>query len=296
MELSWSTKLKITITVTLGAIAIGILAWPLIVPADPITAVRASNLGPLGIVALLGLAFAAGFVCYFVSWPYGREIAILAAPSGLAIWAIRTGNLATLIQLHPTLPQRQAIIAGLRWESLFWLLVVAAGFAGVLVAQKLKPSSRPILQPTKHNTNFNRYIAPVLALAISAVIVQVFLRIIACDLPTAHNQAAAQPPTGQIVFAVWVSFGLAAFAAERFLRTSYVWCILSSAIVSVISTATYLDEKTLKHFLSSFPANFFPDAVVSILPIQMVAFGTLGAIWGYWLAFRYEYWRRYESN
>jgi hypothetical protein len=48
--------------------------------------------------------------------------------------------------------------------------------------------------------------------------------------------------------------------------------------------------------VQNWPAAFFPNSVISILPIQMVAFGTLGSVAGYWMAIRYEYWRKHEMK
>jgi len=74
---------------------------------------------------------------YFLSWPYGREIGILAVPAGLSLWAVKTGSIASLIQMNPTVNQRQAIFAAFKWEGLFWLALVAVGFVGVLTAQAM---------------------------------------------------------------------------------------------------------------------------------------------------------------
>jgi hypothetical protein len=108
MELSWPMKLRIAAVAAIGVLLIGILAWPY---AEPFGAVKA--MGSNGAVVLIVLAFVAGFIGYFVSWPYGRQIGILAAPSGLAIWAVRSGSMAGLIQLNPTAVQRQALVASL---------------------------------------------------------------------------------------------------------------------------------------------------------------------------------------
>jgi len=279
-----------------GVVLIGILAWPLAAPADPLAPVRATNLTPFGATTLLLLAFVSGFIGYFLSWPYGREIGILAAPSGLAVWALRSGYLSTLIQTKPTLAQRQAIFASLLWEPLFWLLVVAAGFMGVIAAQKLRPSPPTAQAPHEPNSKLGKHIAAVIALALSALLAQIAIRIFAPDFSAPHSTAVAQPPTRQIAFAVLVSFGFAAFLVKKLLRVSYAWPILASAIATAISIRTYLKKDVIAHFLDSQPANFFPDVVSSVLPLQMVTFGVLGSVIGYWLAVRYDYWRRHESS
>jgi len=289
MELSWLMRLRIAAVVATGAALIGILVWPLAAPPDPLGSVQASNITPVGATALVLLAFGVGFIAYFVSWPYGREIGILAVPSGLAIWAVRSGNMAQLIQFNPTLPQRQILFAALKWEPFFWLLIVTAGFAGVLLGQKIRSKPEPAETPTKANPNPNKYLNTIIALVGSGLIAQLCIKILAQDVMTSDNQLVAQPAMGQIVFAVLVSFGLAAFIVKKFLDMSYIWPTVAGAFVTTFAIATYAKQDTLQHLVGRYPATFFANAVISILPVQMVAFGTLGSIAGYWLAVRYNY-------
>ena len=131
MELSWVNKLRIGSVAGLGMIVIGILAWPLAVPEDPMMPVRASDVGFSGTLVLILLAFAVGFAGYFIAWPHGREIGILAVPFGLAVWAARSGPMRTLTQALDESYEREALLHAMRFEPIYWFLIVAAGFAGV---------------------------------------------------------------------------------------------------------------------------------------------------------------------
>ena len=289
MELSWPMKLRIAAAAAVGVLLIGILAWPF---AEPFGAVKA--MGSNGAIVLVVLAFVAGFIGYFVSWPYGRQIGILAAPSGLAIWAVRSGSMAGLIQLNPTAAQRQALIASLKLEPFFWLIVVAAGFAGVLLAQKLAPNKNLVAQEGS-KSGPGKYLNAVIALACSVAIAQFCIRIVAQDVRVSDNTLGSvigQPAVGQIVFGVLVSFGAAAFVAKKFLNVSYIWPSIASAFVTAVLVSIY--AKNVPYMVQNWPAAFFPNSVLSILPVQMVAFGTLGSVAGYWMAIRYEYWRKHE--
>jgi hypothetical protein len=73
---------------------------------------------------------------------------------------------------------------------------------------------------------------------------------------------------------------------------SYIWPILS--IFLVILFALHFYTKNITYLVEDWPAAFFSNAVVSILPIEMVAFGTLGSIAGYWMGIRYDFWRKHE--
>jgi len=292
-------RLRITAAVATGAILIGILAWPLAAPPEPFGAVSLTA-GTIGFGAAITfgvLAFLAGFIAYFLSWPYGREIGILAAPSGLAIWAVCCGSMASLMRLNPTAAQRQALFATLKWEPLFWLAIVAAGFAGVLVGQKiLCPKPEPDKPKEKSNSKSNIYLNAAIALVGSVLIAQFCISILAQDVRIFDNKLGsvlAQPAVGQIVFAVFVSFGIAAFVVKKFLNVSYICPTVASALVTAFAVSAYVKQDVLQHLVQHWPAVFFSHAVNSILPVQMVAFGSLGSIAGYWLAVRYNYWRKH---
>ncbi len=296
MELSWLMKLRIAAAVAVGVVLIGILAWPLAAPAESFGAVLSDNLSFGGAIILAVLAFSAGFIGYFISWPHGREIGILAVPSGLAIWAVRCGNMADLMRVNPTLAQRQAVFAALKWEPIFWLAIVAAGFGGVLLGQKIRSRPEPGENEEKSNSELSIYLNPIIALVGSVLIAQFCLRIFAQDVRVFDprlGSVMAQPAIGQVVFAVLVSFGIAAFIFKRFLNVSYIWPIAASAFVTGFAITAYLKQDILQHLVGQHPAAFFCNAVTSVLPVQMVAFGTLGSIAGYWLAVRYNHWRKH---
>jgi hypothetical protein len=289
MELSLPMKLRIAAAAAIGVLLIGILAWPF---KEPFSAVEA--MGSRGAVVLVVLAFVAGFIGYFVSWPFGREIGILAVPSGLAIWAVRSGSMAGLIQLNPTTAQRQELVASFKWEPFFWLIVVAAGFAGVLIAQKLVPNKNLATQE-KSKLGPAKYLNVIIAFACSGFIAQFCIRIVAQDVRVsggAVGSVIGQPALGQVVFAVLVSFGCAAFVAKKFFNAGYIWPSISSAFVTAVMASIY--AKNIPYLVQNWPAAFFSNSVISVLPVQMVAFGTLGSIAGYWMAIRYEYWRKHE--
>lgn len=297
MELSWLMRLRITAAMATGVILIGILAWPIVQPHQPYQVVslitRSISFGDAIILAVL--ASLAGFIAYFLSWPYGREIGPLAAPSGLAIWAIRTGSMAGLLQLNPALHQRQAVFATLKWEPLFWLAIVAAGFVGVLTARRLRPTEMPDQTPQNTNTKSNICIYAIIGVVLSVLIAHFLIGRFAQDIgffDSKLGSVVGQPAVGQIAFAVLVSFGIAAFALKTFLDISYIWPTIASALISAFVITTYTRQEILQYLIARHPAAFFCNAALSILPVQMVAFGALGSIAGYWLAIRYNFWRK----
>lgn len=305
MELSWINKLRIAAVATLGIVVIGLMAWPLAAPADPLSPVRALSVGPLGTLALLVLAFGVGFAGYFLAWPHGREIGILAVPFGLTIWAGRCGPMRVLTQTCAQPQQREALASSLRFEPLYWLLLVAAGFAGVLFAQHLRhaPSRdeegetvRTKEGESGRASNLRSFLLSGLAAVVATVLLGHFLLgVCAQDVATSRNVTATQPPIGQILFAVLAAFAVAAFAIKKFADLDYVWPILGSAFTTAFAQVMYYHGETIRQFAETRPATFFPHGALTILPIQFVALGTLGSILGYWMAVRYDWWRKHES-
>jgi len=286
-ELPWSVKLKITAVLLAGVILIGLLAWPLASPLEPLGAVSMPHFG--GVVILAGLAVLTGFIGYFLSWPDGREIGILAVPAGLAVWAVRSGSMAELMRTTvPTLARRQSLFAAMKWEPIFWLAIVAAGFIGVLIAQRLvSRSSKLVPRPLS-------IVSIVIAVVGSGLVAQLCIGIFAQDIRIADSRlgsVVAQPAIGQIIFAVFVSFGIAAFLVKKFLNVGYIWPIAASALITVFAVTTYTSGDKLRYLAEHYPPAFFCPSITSILPVQMVALGVLGSIAGYWLAVRYDYWR-----
>lgn len=290
MELSWPMKLRIAAAATVGIVLIGILAWPATAPSE---ASGAPSFG--GAVTLLALALLAGFLGFFVSWPYGREIGILAAPFGLAVWAVRSGSMAALMQLNPSDAQRLAVLHALRWQPVLWLGVVAAGFAGPLLCQRKFSKPEPADSKAGSRPDPGRYFSPIIAVAAAAFIAYLCIGIFAQDVRL-HDEplgsVMAQPAMGQLAFAVLLSFGLAAFAVRKLLGVGYVWPTIASVFVTAFAVSSY--GVNVQYLAHQWPAVFFSNAAASILPNQMVAFGTLGSVAGYWMAARYDHWRKYE--
>jgi hypothetical protein len=349
MELTWPLKIRIAAAAAVGVVIIGILGWPYVKPFDPMGPVLLDNLTASGIMILLGSAVLVGFIANFVSWPFGPEIGILAVPAGLSVWACRTASVGAWVQQKATLPsqesqhiiatiaKRQEIFNTMKWEPLFWLLVVLAGFGGVMLGQFIKPSR---IAPSDSNqtekskndffnsllrligcTDYLAIIAPktelspeqeqkqkkeqksafylnaAIGLVASVLIGHFCIRIIAQDVgiqDSKYQTVMTQPFLGQIIFAVFASFFVAAFVVKRFLDVGYICPIIATGLVTGFTIILFVKPEVVEYFVKNLPVVAFPNSVVSILPVQMLAFGTLGAITGYWGAIRYGYWRKHE--
>jgi hypothetical protein len=303
MELTWINKLRIAAVAALGVIVIGLLAWPLAAPADPMSPVRAWGIGPLGTVTLLILALGVGFAGYFIAWPHGREIGILAVPFGLLVWAGRSGPMRVLTQASSQPDQREALASSLRFEPLYWLLIVAAGFAGVLLAQRLRERVRAEggNLPAKDGTNEKAtptlsFLPAASAVVAAALLGHYLVGVFAQNTTASHNTATTQPHIGQIIFAVAAAFAVVGFLIKKFTDLSYIWPAIGSALVTGFAELVYGNAQLVRQFAETRPATFFPHSSLTILPVEFVVLGTLGSILGYWMAVRYEWWRKNESG
>ena len=278
----------------LGAIVMGVWLWPLAAPSNPMDIVRLSNLDVKACAVLMPVALLLGFAGYFLAWPYGREIGILAVPAGLGIWGCRSGSIATLMQASSSAAQRQDVFTSLRWGPFYWLALVMIGWLGTLLAYKLRACP-----PVKHIETHPQKPASLamnmaLALPISIVVSQIILNAFAQDSRTANSTLLCQPVSGQLAFALLFAFGGAAFVVKNFLHVGFFIPMTSCAALFFLGTFFYTTPGTMSDIAQNHPAVCFPSAIVSILPVQAVAFGAIGAVTGYWLAIRYRHWRTHE--
>jgi len=298
MELSWVSKIRIWLVMALGAVVIGVLDWSAIKPDDPVGLVNLHNLSAMHGALLLLIAAILGFIGFFLAWPYGCEIGLLAAPAGLAIWALRSASVSKTLALTPDIQARQDLFTSMRFESLYWLAVVYAGWGGVQLAKKLRPNpTLPILEalPTPPSIPKIYY---GLGILISLVIGQFLLGVFAQDIPLHHGSTLAlnQPPTPQLAFGVFMAFGVAAFVVGHFLHLNYHWVMPALALTYIFSSLSFTKTETLSEMALAYPSLCLPSTVLYALPIHIVSFGTLGAILGHWAAVRYNYWRTHELH
>jgi hypothetical protein len=317
MELTWAIRLRIAIAAAVGIAVIGIYAWPMVAPTDEfgVVSILNSRIGAGDAIVIGAMAFCIGLVCYFLSWPYGSRIGILAVPFGLSVWAARSGNMGTLMQLDTSIVRREEIFSTMCWEPILWLGIVAAGFLGVFVASQIihpvesispqtdKPATKTASKSAQPDKSSKRGVGEIVNVIVaiigSAIIAQLFIGMFARDytiLDVASGAVVAQPANSQIIFAILVAFAISSFIVQKVLKLDYLWSIISSCLVTPFAISTYGKHDVIEYFAGHWPAVFFPNSVLAVLPIQVVSVGTIGAVIGYWIAIRLEYWRQHETG
>lgn len=299
-NITWPMRVRAIAALAVGAALLGAGGWRLVRPEDPEAAITLVNCPltiPAALLCLL-LAFGAGCAAYFAAWPAGKIFAPYAAPTGMAIWAMHSGSMHQLLLYHHDLPQRQALYAALRWEGLFWLLVCAAGYLGVLAASKLAGGKIVILGDYKNQKTHgfglwgNAALAAIIAVVVGWVAVGFFVQDIHQPDPQLGS-VVGQPGNRQIAFGVFAAFCLAAYLVKYTLKIGYLPVAAASAVLTFAASTQLLRGDTLMHLADTWPAAYFNHAVNAVTPLQMVAFATLGAITGYWMAvkFHHEQWQ-----
>lgn len=298
---SWRMRLRIIAAMVIGTVLIGFLAWPLVRPLDPLGPITifTGHISLFDTVICLILAYLAGIGAFFACTPYGNEIAPLAAPAGLAVWALGPGDMTALLRLNHTLAQRQQVYAVLKWEGLFWLAIVAAGYLGCFTAKVLtKAKSKDLVYKPTQNSKLNKLLTIITAMVATVVLAHFAISIFAQDVKMFDSELGSvvgQPGVAQIAFAVLIAFAIASFVVKRFLDVSYIYSTIAAAGLVYFGVTISAKADVLNYMVENWPVAFFTRATSAILPIQMVSFAALGSVAGYWIAIRYAQWRKDSS-
>lgn len=295
---TWPLKFRICVVVLLGMIVLGFLAWPIVAPTDPYGIISMPGLS--GTLVLMLLALVTGLAGYFLTWPYGEHLAVIAVPAGMAVWSARSGVLADALTGTTDAVQRAELFHSLLPRPFFWLFLAAVGLAGMFIGRFILPStSKAKIAPTEPKLKLS---SP--ANAVTAFIGSVFIAFIGVVFFAQNirledvqlGQLIVQPSAGQVGFAVFVAFALASFLCSKFLGALYFLPAAATAIVSVFGLAFYNRTGILEYLALNWPSNFFVNPLGSILPVQMVSFGILGAAGGFWLVKSFDFWRSFQEQ
>jgi hypothetical protein len=301
-------RLRILATLAIGVVLLGILPAGLIKPqADGVFALLSGSISVNDMLICAGLAFVAGFLSSAICAPYGMRIGIIAAPAGLAVWALRSAPLSTIFQMAPGVSDRMKVYSSLKFEGFLWLGIAVCGLLGALLADKILGSTglaagrRKAIEPVDEMKPVFR-IPEFLEITISVIgtvfVANFLINVLASGISYSDQKlvyVTAQPANLQIAFAVFITFGACSFLAKILLNSKAFWPAAASVPLIYYSAVSYSKVDFLTELSSAWPANFFIRPVAAVLPVQMVAFACLGAVWGYWLAVDYHLWRIHQS-
>lgn len=295
LDLTFLMKLRIAAVSLVGIVLLGIVGWLFVKPDDilGIVTIKTSSINISDAIVLAALAFGAGFLAYFVAWPYGRQVGVLAVPVGLAWIAIRSGDFGGYAQMNPDIDTRLAMLASFKFEPFFWLLLAGAGYAGVLAGQSFKKATPKVnIESEPPKFNFLNFIITV---AIAGAIARIAISLFVQDVRVADTNLGnliGQPAKAQICLGLVAAFGIVGFFVRLLFKTDYIMCSLAGAFLPAAIIGFKIHPEQVKSLAENYPPVFYTDVIGAILPIQIIAFGCIGCYIGYWGAIRYEYWKK----
>ena len=286
-NVNWLLRIRILAALSVGALIIAASGYPLVRPEDPLGAISlfTGEISAIDIAVLIALGFTAGILGTLICYPLGRELGPFAAPAGVATLAMTCGGLRQILLFNYTLEQRISVYGVLRWELLFWLAICLAGFLGSYLASKFVKASPVELEEKKAADKSNWWANCAVAAVAAAAIVYFTIGIFAQDIRQVDDKlgfVVGHPGNRQIAFGVFVSVGIAGFAAKHFLDTHYIPVIVGAAGIYIGIISMYIGSETLPYMVKTWPIDFFPKSIYAILPVQFASFGALGAMAGHW--------------
>jgi hypothetical protein len=289
-NVNWLLRLRIILALSTGSLLVGAVGYPLVRPADPLGAISlfTGEISVIPMLILVVLGFASGVIGTLACYPIGGVLGPFSASAGVGVLAMTSGNLRQLLLTNYTLDQRNAMYSFLRWELLFWLGVCAAGYLGSYLTTRLLGTKTIVTEPEpKLNNKPNYWINCGFSAVIAAAIVYFTIGIFAQDIRHIDEKlgfVVGHPGHRQIAFGVFVSVGLASFAAKHFLRSHYLPVILGSTLMYIITFSQFIGSDILGHIVKTWPIDFFPKSIYAILPLQYAPFSVLGAMAGFWIS------------
>ncbi len=298
-NVNWLLRVRILAAMSVGALIIAAIGYPLVRPEDPLGAISmfSGEISVAGAAILIGLGFAAGVVGTLICQPFGGGLGPFAAPAGVATLAITSGGLRQLLLTNQTLDQRNALYGFLRWELLFWLGICAAGYLGSYLTSKLiGKKAATAEQPPKIEKKPNYWTNCGIAAVAAAAIVYFTIGIFAQDIRQIDENmgfVVGHPGSRQIAFGVFLSVGIAGFVAKQFLQTHFIPVIIGAAAIYIGIFSKFVGSDTLAYMVKTWPIDFFPNSIYAILPVQFAPFAILGAMTGYWIS---VYWKHHAEH
>ncbi len=288
----WLLRIQTLASLSIGALLVGALGWPLVRPDDPLGVISlfTGEITPVQAGILIGLGFLSGTAATLVCYPIGSALAPYAAPAGAAALALNTGSMRQILMTHAGLEQRNAMYAFMRWELLFWLGVCAAGYLGALLTSKLISAKVPAKDKSPRTEMENKitlWTNRGIAVLVASVIVYLTIGIFAQDLKQLDETlgyVVGQPGHRQAAFGVFVSVGLAAFVVRHFVGIHYIPVVLGAALLYMGAFTQIINSDVLGHIVKAWPVDFFSHTIYAILPVQFAPFSVLGALTGYWIS------------
>ena len=311
MNTPLSIKIRVAVVLAVGIVIFSTVGWSFARPWDPVGDLTVlSHHRPLRMVFMVLLvALISTAIAVVVSGRWVREIAPLAVPAGLSVFSVLTGGIFALLLKHNQLPDRSRMFYHFAGESVFWFVLVIAGFVLAHLSfaffrrgSAVKNSPAPL--PDVKTAFVKRFIArfvssretgtAILTLVGTCIIAVILLTLLAQSQSvkvTLLDQrvvlAASVPDLGQNIFAVFTAFLLATMLFQHLLNAP-LWPFIPAPLIVAVFVYTGAARHAVQGTLAQVAPTFILPSIriATILPVQYIGLGTLAVIAGYWFSMR----------
>jgi len=304
-------KIRVAVVLAVGILIFSTVGWSFARPWDPVGDLTVlSHHQPLRMVFMvLLLSLISTAIAVAVSGRWVREIAPLAVIAGLGTFSVLTGGIFALLLKHNQLPGRSRMFYHFAGESVFWFVLVIAGFilahlSFVFFRRDSAVKNSPTPLPDTQTDFIKRFITnfinsretgtAILALIGTCIIAAILLTLLAQSQSvkiTLLDQrvvlAASVPDLGQNIFAVFTAFLLATMLFQHLLNAP-LWPFIPAPLIVAVFAYSGAARHAIQGPLAQVaPAFILPSMrIATILPVQYIGLGTLAVIAGYWFSIR----------
>ncbi len=289
-DISALIKIKVTLAVSIATATIGFIGWLLISPSSQQESISLV-FETLSFSNILLFALIVFLTAVFLSLTFGnnsQEFAFCGVAFALSVCAVRGGLLTVNLGYIGDVGEIHKIYQSLAWEGFAWLGIVLVAFAGSHINIGVSSLRKLWLQADKKNIVIGFVVSVVIGVLGTNLLTLGARVVVDSDVFSVVRQAY----TGQICFGVLVSFCGGAYLCRHFLRVHYIVPTIASGLVVFITMSFASSTSNLEYLSTNLPSSFLLKPSAGVLPIQMVAFGSLGSIIGYWLSYSHQEWQK----
>lgn len=297
-------KLRVGIVLLMSLLVFFLIGWPAVKPAhqaQPLTILFHD--APIQVILkLAAVVLLVSILALVLAGPFRSQIAAVAVPAGLCVWAVLSQGIDSLLRANPSAADRTSMYYRFALEACIWFLAVLLGLFMARIAAGICPApdantDTAALKSAKTGLlkGFplgNPSVRLLLAFLLSCAVAIVLLKVLARSGTAWHGlqsptRVATAPAMKQAIFATATAFGLGVFGAHQLFNVRLTTFIPVPLVLAVLAYLNAARQATIQP-LTDAAASFVPasSAFATILPLHYIAVGSLAVLAGYWFSVR----------
>ena len=285
-------KIRMTIFLIIVTALFGLLGWMLVDSTQPRAAISVvlSNKPFLVLATAIVLTLAVTAVARFVGGPHAHYFALLAAPAGLAVWAIRSTGADALLLAWPQALQRARMYSLMAGDTLVWAAVIALSYF-LVFAWFPSAAAAPGVEstpPTRRTGSALRtWLTAVGTTLAAAAIAGILVRILAASSHTWVEEGVSTqlmvlaPAKNQAILAVALAFFLVTVLFNRVVGARLESLLAAPAILALVTYVWAASSVTPDQ--DAHAAQLIDPALrpATVVPIVYIGVGMAAIVFGY---------------